>query len=395
MTRASLDSAPGKLRRRVTAGQRAFVMTVGLAAVPALLVFGVSAMVDAAEPPGGVRAALWPALTRLARVFPPGQDPMETVGALAAIAVAIIFYNARAELPDPGSKEASEEDFERTSTILRTKSVLRLVAVVIAVACWMLLLATMISILAGDRTVFNAVEFIALATLIMLSCNFVISQREEIAQRSLLALDAAISAYDDTQKRRAASNLDQPYRALKGRLVLLGALVGGWLGLSVALAREPVSADAVIINITIAVVSILLHFVALGLVGALRVPWRRGPLLIWLSITMLPLVIAYVTLVGLILVPPAGMPDPRDRAFFAATLALFVMTAAALYPVTEIAATKQARSLRDYISSRESHALLRRFHRSAPLERGPERIRAATDDQVVAEDNHAEQRRRT
>ena len=70
-------------------------------------------------------------------------------------------------------------------------------------------IATIIQILDGDRTVFNAVEFIALATLIMLSCNFVTSQREEIAQRSLLALDAAISAYDDTQKRRAANNLDR------------------------------------------------------------------------------------------------------------------------------------------------------------------------------------------
>ncbi len=38
------------------AGQRAFVMTVGRSAVPALLVFLVSAMVDAAEPPGGFGA---------------------------------------------------------------------------------------------------------------------------------------------------------------------------------------------------------------------------------------------------------------------------------------------------------------------------------------------------
>ncbi len=394
MTRSSLDSAPGKLRRRVTAGQRALVMTVGLSAVPAFLVFGVSAMVDAADPPGGFRAALWPALTRLARVFPPSQDPMETVGALAAIAVAIIFYNARAELPDPGSKEASEEDFERTSTILRTKSVLRLVALVIAMACWLLLTATIIQVLDGDRTVFNAVEFIALATLIMLSCNFVISQREEIAQRSLLALDAAISAYDDSQKSRAANSLDGPYRSLKRRLILLGGLVCVWLGLSAALAREPVTADAVIINAAIAAVSILLHCTALGLAGALRVPWRQGPLLIWLSITMLPLVIAYVTIVGLILVPPAGLPDPRDRAFFAATLVLFLLTAIALWPVTEIAATKQARSLRDYITSRESHALLRRFHRSAPLDGGPERVRPAVDDRVTADDR-AEQGRRT
>ncbi len=130
--------------------------------------------------------------------------------------------------------------------------------------------------------------------------------------------------------------------------------------LSVAFAREPVAADTVIINAILAVVAIVLHFTALGLAGALRVPWRRGPLLIWLSITMLPLVIAYVALVGLILVPPAALPDPRDRAFFAATLVLFLLTAIALWPVTEIAATKQARSLRDYITSRESHALLRR-----------------------------------
>ena len=111
--------------------------------------------------------------------------------------------------------------------------------------------------------------------------------------------------------------------------------------LSVAFAREPVAADTVIINAILAVVAIVLHFTALGLAGALRVPWRRGPLLIWLSITMLPLVIAYVALVGLILVPPAALPDPRDRAFFAATLVLFLLTAIALWPVTEIAATSR------------------------------------------------------
>ena len=132
------------------------------------------------------------ALTDLARVFADTQDPMETVGALAAIIVAIIFYNARAELPRPDAGEVSEEDEEQTATILRTKIVLRLVAILLAVGCWLLLIATIIQFASGAVTVFGAIEGIALATLIMLSCNFVTAQREEIAQRSLLALDAAV-----------------------------------------------------------------------------------------------------------------------------------------------------------------------------------------------------------
>ena len=331
------------------------MMTVGLSSAPAILVFLVSAVirVDGARegfPTSSIRSAL----AELAHVFPGAQDPMETVGALAAIAVAIIFYNARAELPDPDASQTSDEDFERTATILRTKDVLRLVAVVIAAGCWMLLIATMIRTVAGDRTVMNAVEFIALAALIMLSCNFVTSQREEIAQRSLLALDAAVSASNDARTRRAGSSVDRAYRSLKRRSVVLVVSLVIWFGFAVVFSSQPLTADFVIILVVVAVVPLLLHLAAFGFVGALRVPWRRSVPLAGLGLTVVPLLAAYVSVVGLIVASPVSTPDPRDQAFFTATLVLFVLTAVALWPVIDITAHKKAGNLRAFIAARES-----------------------------------------
>ena len=356
LTRLTLGDAAGKLRQRVKAGRREFIMTVGLSAAPAVLVFAASAIIRVDQAPGGFRASrIWTELTQLAQVFPGSHDPMETAGALAAIAVAIIFYNARAELPDPEGSEASDHDLERTSTILRTKSVLRVVALVIAVGCWMLLIANIIRTGAGARTVVNAVEFIALSTLIMLSCNFVTSQREEIAQRSLLVLDAAVSAYKDARARRAAGSVDRSYRSLKRRSVILAAVLVIWLGFAVVVSPQPLTADFVIILVIVAIVPILLHLAALGFLGALRVPWWRSLPLAGLGLTAVPLLAAYVSVVGLIVAPPVATPDPRDQAFFTATLVLFIVTAIALWPVIDITANRKARKLRAFITARESH----------------------------------------
>ncbi len=361
ITRVDLGSAPGKLRHRVKAGRQEFMITVGLSAAPAVLVFLASAFIRADAAPGGFRTGgIRPALTELAHVFPGAQDPMETVGALAAIAVAIIFYNARAELPDPDARGASDEDFERTATILRTKGVLRFVAVVIAVACWLLLLADIIRIVGGERTVMNAVELIALATLIMLSCNFVTSQREEIAQRSLLALDAAVSAYQDPRSRRAVRDVDRSYQSLGRRSVILAAFLLVWLGLAVVISPQPRTADFVIVMVILAIVPLLLHLAVLGLVGTLRVPWRRSVPLIGLGLTVVPLLATYMFVVGLIVAPPVAAPDPQDQAFFTATVALFVFAGVALWPVIGITAHKKAQNLRNFIVDRESRIDLRR-----------------------------------
>jgi hypothetical protein len=350
------DSAAGKLRERVAEGHRALVVTVALCAVPAVLVFFVSGIVLADEDGSFRSAQVWPRLTELTKVFAEAQDPMETVGALAAIAVAIIFYNARVELPDPDSTEAADEDLERTSTILRTKSVLRIVAAVIAMACWLLLVAVTVQVIYGVRTVFNAVEIVALAALILVSCNFVVSQREEIAGRSLLALDAAVTAYTSTEQRRASQSLDGRYKSLKKRAFLLALAVCVWLGLSLGLSREPITTDAVILSVGIVIAAVGLHLTVLGLAGAARVSWRRRPFLAWLLLTSIPLAVAYVSLVGSIVAPPVSSPDPRDRVFFGATLILFVLIALACWPMGEVTATWRARRLRAYIATRRSRA---------------------------------------
>jgi hypothetical protein len=351
------DSAAGRLRERLAEGHRALAVTVALCAVPAVLVFFVSGIVLADQGGSFRPAQVWPRLAELAKVFAEAQDPMETVGALAAIAVAIIFYNARVELPDPDSERAADEDLERTSTILRTKTVLRIVAAVIAMSCWLLLVAAAVQVTYGVRTVFNAVEIVALAALILVSCNFVVSQREEIAGRSLLALDAAVSAYTSTEQRRASRSLERLHKSLKKRAILVALVVCVWLGLSVLLSREPITTDVVVVSVCIAVVAVGLQVTVLGLAGAGRVPWRRRPFLAWLLLTSIPLAVAYVALVGSIVAPPVSSPDPRDRVFFGATLMVFVLVALACWPVSEITATWRARRLRAYIAARRSRAV--------------------------------------
>lgn len=353
--RLRLGTAPSRLQQRVKLGERALLATVGLSAAPALLGFLASAIIRAEEQASGLRvAAVRAALTDEARVFAEGQDPMETVGALAGITVAIIFYNARAELPRGDAGEISDEEAEHTSTILRTKMVLRLVATLLAVSCWTLLMAILIQSASGALTVFVVVEGIALATLIILSCNFITAQREEIAQRSLLALDAAVSAYDDAQERRAARSTDRLARSLRRRGLGLTAIGLLWLGLALGLAREPATMDAVIILFVVGGVPVVLHWAVLNLAGALRVPWRRTIRFLGLMCTVPLLLAAYVSVVGLIVAPFGTAPDPRDRVFFASTFVFYVLTAITLWPVSEIAASKQARTLRDYITSRDS-----------------------------------------
>lgn len=352
--RLRLGTAPSRLQQRVKLGERALLATVGLSAAPALLGFLASAIScrGASERPPGRRGSGGSdgRSSRLRR----GSGPRGDRRALAGITVAIIFYNARAELPRGDAGEISDEEAEHTSTILRTKMVLRLVATLLAVSCWTLLMAILIQSASGSLTVFVVVEGIALATLIILSCNFITAQREEIAQRSLLALDAAVSAYDDAQKRRAARSTDRLARSLRRRGLGLTAIGLLWLGLALGLAREPATMDAVIILFVVGGVPVVLHWAVLNLAGALRVPWRRTIRFLGLMCTVPLLLAAYVSVVGLIVAPFGTAPDPRDRVFFASTFVLYVLTAITLWPVSEIAASKQARTLRDYITSRDS-----------------------------------------
>ena len=116
-----------------------------------------------------------------------------------------------------------------------------------------------------------------------------------------------------------------------------------------------------IILVVVGVVPMVLHWSTLSLAGALQVPWRRTMRLIGLGCTLPLLAIAYVSTVGSIVAPPVATPDPRDQAFFAATLALYIVTAITLWPVIEIAATRQAQSLRNYITTRGSQALVQRY----------------------------------
>lgn len=218
----------------------------------------------------------------------------------------------------------------------------------------MLIIADTVRTVAGARTVANAVEFIALATLILLSCNFVTSQREEIAQRSLLALDAAVSAYQDARTRRAAGSVDRAYRSLKRRYLVLAAFLVIWFGFAVVTRSQPLTADFVIIIFVVAVVPVLLHLASFRLAGALRVPWRRSVPLAGLGLTVVPLLAAYVSVVGLIVAPPVAAPDPRDQAFFTAMLVLFVLTAIVLWPVIDITAHQKAGNLRAFIAARAS-----------------------------------------
>lgn len=374
--RLRLGTAPSRLQQRVKLGERALLATVGLSAAPALLGFLASAIIRAEEQASGLRvAAVRAALTDEARVFAEGQDPMETVGALAGITVAIIFYNARAELPRGDAGEISDEEAEHTSTILRTKMVLRLVATLLAVSCWTLLMAILIQSASGSLTVFVVVEGIALATLIILSCNFITAQREEIAQRSLLALDAAVSAYDDAQERRAARSTDRLARSLRRRGLGLTAIGLLWLGLALGLAREPATMDAVIILFVVGGVPVVLHWAVLNLAGALRVPWRRTIRFLGLMCTVPLLLAAYVSVVGLIVAPFGTAPDPRDRVFFASTFVFYVLTAITLWPVSEIAASKQARTLRDYITSRDSVVQRYLHDQETPGSDGSKRLR--------------------
>lgn len=355
MAQLELGSAPSRLRRHLTSGRQELLLTIGATAAPAVLVLAVSAFIRLDAVPGGWRTRIWSELAEIAHVFPDAKDPMETIGALAGIAVAIIFYNARAELPDPDAGEASDEELERTSTILRTKSVLRLVAVSIAVGCWLLLLAELIRIVGGARTVIGGVELLALASLILLSCNFVTTQREEIAQRSLLAVDAALSAYDEA---RASGVVDRggarPSRSLRRRSVILAAGLAGWFGAAVLNAREPVTVSALMILVVMAAATLGAHLAVLGLIGALRVSWSRAVPLAGLGLVGVPLGLAYVSVIGMIVLPPVTFPDPRDRAFFASTMALFILTAAAFWPVVDITADRKSRKLRAFIAARAS-----------------------------------------
>lgn len=185
----SLAQISAGLRRR----QLDFLLILGATALLTFMLLTVASQLAVGGDLELIPDQLWKLLHT--ELFTPEIDPFSCIGAIAAVILAIIFFNRSIPLPEAG-RVLTQSETQRQVTVLRNKQAMVTVAFIMSCGCWLIVFDALRALITARSPLLALLQFLMSAALLALACNFVTTVREEVE------VDTVLGGYRASQIRQ-------------------------------------------------------------------------------------------------------------------------------------------------------------------------------------------------